>query len=72
VHTPILGKDLNHLLPTDGCTVLEDKIINLPPSAVSILRIVSKWMGPISKWLSFFAEARDHGYNILYWTPLQK
>jgi glycogen debranching enzyme len=56
----------------DGGAVLEDGIINLPLSAVSLLSIVSKWMGPVSKWPDFFAEARDRGYNMLHWTPLQE
>ena len=29
-------------------------------------------MGPVSKWPDFFAEARDRGYNMLHWTPLQE
>ena len=29
-------------------------------------------MGPVSKWPGFFAEARDRGYNMLHWTPLQE
>jgi glycogen debranching enzyme len=70
--TPILGKDSNHLLPADGGAVLEDEIINLPLSAVSLLSTISKWMGPVSKWPDFFAEFRDRGYNMLHWTPLQE
>jgi len=70
--TPILDKDSNHLLPADGGAAIEDEIINLPLSAVSLLSTVSKWMGPVSKWPDFFAEARDRGYNMLHWTPLQE
>lgn len=29
-------------------------------------------MGPVSKWPQFFTEARDRGYNMLHWTPLQE
>jgi len=70
--TPILDKDSNHLLPADGGAAIEDEVINLPLSAVSLLSTVSKWMGPVSKWPVFFAEARDRGYNMLHWTPLQE
>ena len=70
--TPILDKDSNHLLPADAGAAIEDEIINLPLSAVSLLSTVSKWMGPVSKWPDFFAEARDRGYNMLHWTPLQE
>lgn len=70
--TPILSSDSQHLLPTDGGAVITDKIINLPLSAVSLLSTVSKWMGTVSKWPDFFAEASDRGYNMLHWTPLQE
>ncbi|KAI9440605.1 glycoside hydrolase family 13 protein [Lactarius indigo] len=70
--TPILGSDSQHLLPTDGGAVIKDEIINLPLSAVSLLSTVSKWMGPVSKWPDFFAEASERGYNMLHWTPLQE
>ena len=29
-------------------------------------------MGPISEWHNLFAEAKDRGYNMLHWTPLQE
>ena len=70
--TPILGSDSQPLLPTDGGAAITDEIINLPLSAVSLLSSVSKWMGPVSKWAEFFAEASDRGYNMLHWTPLQE
>jgi glycogen debranching enzyme len=70
--TPILGSDSQHLLPTDGGAAVKDEIINLPLSAVSLFSTVSKWMGPVSKWQDFFAEASDRGYNMLHWTPLQE
>ncbi|KAI9459032.1 glycoside hydrolase family 13 protein [Russula earlei] len=70
--TPILDKDSKLLLPADGGAVIKDEVINLPLSAVSLLSTVSKWMGPVSKWPDFFAEARDRGYNMLHWTPLQE
>ncbi|KAI9458217.1 glycoside hydrolase family 13 protein [Lactarius psammicola] len=70
--TPILGSDSQHLLPTDGGAVIKDEIVNLPLSAVSLLSTVSKWMGPVSKWSDFFAEASERGYNMLHWTPLQE
>jgi len=70
--TPILDNDSNHLLPADGGAAIGDELINLPLSAVSLLSTVSKWMGPVSKWPDFFAEARDRGYNMLHWTPLQE
>jgi glycogen debranching enzyme len=69
---PILSPDLKPLSPAEGGAALEGTTINLPLSAVSMLSIVSKWMGPVSKWPEFFEEARDRGYNMLHWTPLQE
>jgi glycogen debranching enzyme len=71
-HKPILSSELKPLSPSDGGAALIDEQINLPLSAVSMLSIVSKWMGPVSEWPAFFAEARDRGYNMLHWTPLQE
>ena len=39
---------------------------------LTILTLVSKWMGPISDWQPHFAEARERGYNMIHYTPLQQ
>lgn len=39
---------------------------------LSILTLVSKWMGPISSWREHFAETSARGYNMIHWTPLQE
>jgi glycogen debranching enzyme len=39
---------------------------------LSILTVVSKWMGPTPEWTKFFAEAKDRGYTMLHYTPLQE
>lgn len=46
--------------------------VNLPLDGISILSIISKWMGPVSTWRDHFKEASDRGYNMLHWTPLQE
>ncbi|KAI0046033.1 glycoside hydrolase family 133 protein [Auriscalpium vulgare] len=69
---PILSSEAKPLGPKDGGAVLAEGDVHLPLSGVSILSTVNKWMGPVSKWPSFFAEARDRGYNMLHWTPLQE
>jgi len=33
---------------------------------------VSKWMGPLSQWRRHFAEAKERGYTMLHYTPLQE
>ena len=44
----------------------------LPLDGLVVLTVISKWMGPISKWRSYFEEASVRGYNMLHFTPLQQ
>ncbi|KAJ7281772.1 glycoside hydrolase family 13 protein [Mycena rebaudengoi] len=60
--SPVLDKDK---APSTG-------LVNLPLDGLSILTLVSKWMGAIPEWPKFFAEARDRGYTMLHYTPLQE
>jgi len=69
--TPILDNDLRVLPPTKG-GVLKENLVNLPLDGLSILTIVSKWMGPLEDWKNHFAEAKDRGYTMLHYTPLQE
>ncbi|KAL1753858.1 glycoside hydrolase family 13 protein [Schizophyllum commune] len=66
----ILTKDLEPLPPSKG-GVIQSKHVNLPLDALSILTVVSKWMGPMSEWRKHFEEAKDRGYTMLHYTPLQ-
>jgi glycogen debranching enzyme len=68
---PILDANATPTPPSSG-VILNDREVNLPLDALSILTVVSKWMGPISGWEKHFAEARDRGYNMLHFTPLQE
>jgi glycogen debranching enzyme len=43
----------------------------LPLDALSILTVVSKWMGPLSAWADHYSEASERGYTMLHYTPLQ-
>jgi len=71
--TPILSSDLKPLSPSSGGAVIQsDKSANLPLDGLSILTVVSKWMGPLSEWREHFLEASDRGYTMLHWTPLQE
>ena len=45
---------------------------NLELDGLAILTVVSKWMGTLDEWAPHFAEARDRGYNMLHYTPLQQ
>ena len=70
--TPILSSDLTPVLPASGGAVIKDEYVNLPLDGLSIITVVSKWMGPLSGWREYFAEASDRGYTMLHWTPLQE
>ena len=39
---------------------------------LNILTYVNKWMGPVSNWREFFAEASERGYNMIHYPPLQE
>ena len=69
--TPILDNDLHVLPPTKG-GVLKEDLVNLPLDGLSILTVVSKWMGPLEDWQKHFAEAKERGYTMLHYTPLQE
>ena len=68
---PILSSDLKPISVDDGGARLQSSIVNLPLDGLSILTVVSKWIGPLSVWKKVFAEARDRGYTMLHYTPLQ-
>lgn len=69
--TPILGDDLTVFPPEKG-TLLKDEYVNLPLDGLSILTVVSKWMGSLDVWRSHFKEAKDRNYTMLHYTPLQE
>ena len=69
--SPILSSDLKPISVGDGGAGLQSSTVNLPLDGLSILTVVSKWMGPLSVWKNHFAEARDRGYTMLHYTPLQ-
>jgi glycogen debranching enzyme len=48
--SPILSIDLKPLLPSEGGTRLLPEYVNLPLDGIAMLTVVSKWMGPISRW----------------------
>ncbi|KAF9557321.1 glycoside hydrolase family 13 protein [Agrocybe pediades] len=70
--THILDDHSLTVLPPGSGAVLKDELVNLPLDGLSILTVVSKWMGPLDDWKNHFAEARDRGYTMLHYTPLQE
>lgn len=69
--TPILS-DASKPLPISQGAVLQNELVDLPLDGLSILTVVSKWMGPLSEWKNHFAEAKDRGYTMLHYPPLQE
>ncbi len=67
----ILSSDLAPLPSGVGAKVQKEKV-NLPLDGLSILTVVSKWMGPLAEWKDHFAEAQQRGYTMLHYTPLQE
>ncbi|TCD67967.1 hypothetical protein EIP91_011768 [Steccherinum ochraceum] len=61
----------NHAVSAGGNAVQADDV-NLPLDGISILTVVSKWMGTVDAWKGHFEEASQRGYNMLHWTPLQE
>jgi glycogen debranching enzyme len=69
---PILSSELKALSVEDGGAALQSTDVNIPLDGLIILTVVSKWMGPLTLWTNHFAEARDRGYTMLHYTPLQE
>jgi len=69
-HPQILDDSLQ-LLPPDQET-LQEEYVNLPLDGLAILTTVSKWMGPLKSWRKHFSEAKERGYTMLHYTPLQE
>ncbi|KIY70306.1 glycoside hydrolase family 133 protein [Cylindrobasidium torrendii FP15055 ss-10] len=69
--TPILSSRLEPLPAGEGATIL-DQDVNLPLDGISVLTVVSKWMGALTEWRRYFAEAQERGYTMLHYPPLQE
>lgn len=65
---PVLSPDLAINPKRD----LESEHVNLPLDGIAMITLVSKWMGPVSRWRKHFQEAKDRGYNMIHWTPIQE
>jgi glycogen debranching enzyme len=70
--SPILSSSLQPLPPSAGGATIQNELVNLPLDGLSVLTVVSKWMGPLENWPAYFKEASDRGYTMLHYTPLQE
>ncbi|KIL69487.1 glycoside hydrolase family 133 protein [Amanita muscaria Koide BX008] len=69
--TPILDESLE-VLPASEGGIVRDSYVNLPLDGLSVLTVVSKWMGPINNWREHLQEATLRGYTMLHYPPLQE
>jgi len=69
--TQILDDPLR-LSPHNQEASLQEEYVNLPLDGLAILTVVSKWMGPLKSWREHFSEAKERGYTMLHYTPLQE
>jgi glycogen debranching enzyme len=70
--SPILSPKNQIQSVANGGKIHETETVALSLDGLTILTLVSKWMGPISDWQPHFAEARQRGYNMIHYTPLQQ
>ncbi|KAH8116274.1 glycoside hydrolase family 13 protein [Phellopilus nigrolimitatus] len=63
---PILSEEL---VPVPALSA--NRLI-VPMDGLTILTIVSKWMGSLNEWRPHLQEAAERGYNMLHYTPLQQ
>lgn len=68
----ILSPELIPISAASGGGALGGELVNVPLDGLVILTIVSKWMGTIDEWKPHFQEAKERGYNMLHYTPLQQ
>lgn len=60
--------------PTHYFTVPPNLTINgqpLPLDSLSVLSVVSKWLGPVNKWDPHLSYISRKGYNMVHFTPIQ-
>ena len=74
---PILRTKARTPIVSDGTvaangSAVKSEYVNLPLDGLSVLTLVSKWMGPTSGWNEYFSESSARGYNMIHWTPLQE
>jgi glycogen debranching enzyme len=69
--TSILGPDQSILSPGKGAIVTQETT-HIPLDGLSMITLVSKWMGTLEDWKPFYKEASERGYNMVHYTPLQQ
>ncbi|KAF8472815.1 glucanotransferase domain of glycogen debranching enzyme-domain-containing protein [Kalaharituber pfeilii] len=44
----------------------------IPLDSLSIISVVSKWLGPVSEWAPHLSYISRKGYNMIHFTPIQQ
>ncbi|KAH7097576.1 glycoside hydrolase family 13 protein [Auriculariales sp. MPI-PUGE-AT-0066] len=69
---PVLDKNGRPLSVSQGGGVLTDTDSHITLDGITMLTLVSKWMGPMSGWRTHLQEASQRGYNMIHFTPMQQ
>ncbi|KAG8752475.1 hypothetical protein FRC14_007001, partial [Serendipita sp. 396] len=69
--TPILTPEQTVHAPGKGGLITE-KTTHIPLDGLSIITLVSKWMGRLDEWTPYLKETSERGYNMIHYTPLQQ
>ncbi|KAG8884358.1 hypothetical protein FRB98_002437 [Tulasnella sp. 332] len=62
--------DANDQIASTGGTVTSE-YVQVPLDGLTVITVVSKWMGPMFDWGPYLQQASKRGYNMIHYTPLQ-
>lgn len=68
----ILSEKRAPLPSLSGGGAVQKEDVHLPLDGLAVLTVVSKWMGSLDQWKPHLQEAKERGYNMLHYTPLQQ
>lgn len=69
---PILSDAGVPLSVSQGGGVLVDGNAAVNLDGIAMQTLVSKWMGPMSGWDTYFRETSERGYNMIHFTPMEQ
>ncbi len=70
--TSMLSEKRVPLPSFSGGGAVQSEYVHLPRDGLAVLTVVSKRMGSLDQWKPHLQEAKDRGYNMLHYTPLQQ
>lgn len=67
---PILDDHNRIISVANGGGAVTNKIVQLPLDGIVLQTIIAKWAGSMSEWKPHLDCARDAGYNMIHFPPL--